>query len=39
VADLVVLELDPLACSATQLRAMPVAATMLGGRWTFSQLS
>jgi predicted amidohydrolase YtcJ len=34
-ADLVVTELDPLAASADQLRAMPVHATMVGGAWTF----
>ncbi|HWM60172.1 MAG TPA: amidohydrolase family protein [Pseudonocardia sp.] len=33
-ADLVVTELDPGAVEADRLRAMPVAATMLGGRWT-----
>lgn len=33
-ADLVVTDLDPLAATPAQLRAMPVAATMVGGRWT-----
>jgi predicted amidohydrolase YtcJ len=33
-ADLVVTELDPLASTPDQLRAMPVAATLLGGRFT-----
>jgi predicted amidohydrolase YtcJ len=33
-ADLVVTELDPAAAGPQQLRAMPVAATMVGGRWT-----
>ncbi|MGE3663686.1 MAG: amidohydrolase, partial [Pseudonocardia sp.] len=33
-ADLVVTELDPAAATPQQLRAMPVAATMVGGRWT-----
>jgi predicted amidohydrolase YtcJ len=33
-ADLVVLDADPLACGAATLRAMPVAATLLAGRWT-----
>jgi predicted amidohydrolase YtcJ len=37
-ADLVVLDLDPLAATADELRRMPVAATMLAGRWTFSNL-
>ncbi len=34
VADLVVTELDPAAVGADRLRTMPVAGTMLGGRWT-----
>jgi predicted amidohydrolase YtcJ len=38
VADLVVLDADPLTASATELREMPVAATMLGGRWTWNDL-
>ena len=33
-ADLVVTDLDPAAVPATTLRAMPVAGTLLGGRWT-----
>lgn len=33
-ADLVVTEADPHTAEAQTLRAMPVAATMLGGRWT-----
>ena len=33
-ADLVVTELDPLNCSAEELRTMPVAATLLAGRFT-----
>ncbi|MGD9527085.1 amidohydrolase [Pseudonocardia sp.] len=33
-ADLVVTEIAPAAATPQQLRAMPVAATMLGGRWT-----
>lgn len=33
-ADLVVLEADPLGCDAATLRGMPVAATLLAGRWT-----
>lgn len=36
VADLAVVELDPLATSADELRVMPVAATMLAGRFTHS---
>lgn len=38
IADLAVLELDPLAASPEQLRTMPVAATLLGGRFTHSSL-
>jgi predicted amidohydrolase YtcJ len=34
VADLVVTELDPLTASADELRRMPVAATLLAGRYT-----
>lgn len=37
-ADLVVLEADPLSASPEVLRDMPVAATMLGGRWTWNDL-
>ncbi|CAN5308421.1 amidohydrolase family protein [soil metagenome] len=37
-ADLVVVEVDPLAASEEQLRGMPVAATLLGGRLTHSTL-
>jgi predicted amidohydrolase YtcJ len=33
-ADLVVLDSDPLASTAVELRRMPVAATLLGGRFT-----
>ena len=33
-ADIAVVELDPLAASVDDLRAMPVAATLLGGRFT-----
>jgi predicted amidohydrolase YtcJ len=33
-ADLCVTDLDPSAVPAATLRALPVAATMLGGRWT-----
>jgi predicted amidohydrolase YtcJ len=33
-ADLVVSDLDPAAVPAATLRAMPVAGTLLGGRWT-----
>ena len=35
VADLVVLEDDPMTVSHEGLRAMPVAGTLLGGRWTW----
>ncbi|MFL1380037.1 amidohydrolase [Nocardiopsis protaetiae] len=38
-ADLVVVERDPLASSAEELRTMPVAATLLAGRFTWSALS
>ncbi len=34
-ADLVVTEVDPLLASEAELRAMPVAGTLLGGRWTW----
>jgi predicted amidohydrolase YtcJ len=34
-ADLVVTELDPATASADQLRAMPVHATMVAGKWTY----
>ncbi len=37
-ADLVVLDRDPLTASAAELREMPVAATMVGGRWTWNSL-
>ena len=33
-ADLCVTDLDPSAVPAATLRALPVAGTMLGGRWT-----
>ena len=33
-ADLVVLDRDPLACEPEELREVRVVATMLGGRWT-----
>lgn len=34
-ADLVVTDADPFTADPRTLRAMPVAATMLGGRWTY----
>ena len=34
-ADLVITELDPLTTTGDDLRRMPVAATLLGGRYTF----
>lgn len=37
-ADLVATELDPLSATGEQLRTMPVAATLLGGRITHSVL-
>lgn len=33
-ADLVILDADPFTASPGRLRVMPVAGTMLGGRWT-----
>ena len=33
-ADLCVTDLDPSAVPAASLRALPVAGTLLGGRWT-----
>lgn len=38
VADLAVIELDPFAASADDLRRMPVAATLLAGRFTHDTL-
>jgi predicted amidohydrolase YtcJ len=38
VADLVVVERDPLRSTPEELRSMPVAATMLGGRFTHRTL-
>ena len=35
VADLVIVERDPLTCALGELRRMPVAATLLGGRFTY----
>jgi predicted amidohydrolase YtcJ len=35
-ADLVVLDADPYTADPVTLREMPVAATMLAGRWTFA---
>jgi predicted amidohydrolase YtcJ len=37
-ADLVLTERDPSACDRDQLRTMPVAATLLGGRFTWNRL-
>ncbi len=37
-ADLVVLDADPLSCTAEALRTMPVAGTMLAGTWTAGAL-
>jgi predicted amidohydrolase YtcJ len=37
-ADVVVTERDPAQATATELRAMPVAGTLLGGRWTHTTL-
>lgn len=38
VADLAILDSDPLRAAAGTLRSMPVAGTLLGGRWTHSTL-
>jgi len=38
VADLVILDDDPAAADPGRLRAMPVAATLLGGRPTWNTL-
>ena len=38
IADIVVLDADPSAVSAAQLRDLPVAATLLGGRFTHRAL-
>jgi predicted amidohydrolase YtcJ len=35
-ADLIVLDRDPLACPPEELREIQVVATMLGGRWVFN---
>jgi predicted amidohydrolase YtcJ len=35
-ADLVVLDRDPLACPPAELSELSVLATMLAGRWTFA---
>ncbi|MGC2941688.1 MULTISPECIES: amidohydrolase [unclassified Brevibacterium] len=37
-ADLVLVEYDPMSASATDLRTMPVAATLLGGRITWKDI-
>ena len=37
-ADLVVLDADPLTATAGELRDMPVAATLVGGRFTWNAL-
>jgi predicted amidohydrolase YtcJ len=34
-ADLVVLNRDPLGCPPDELRDLRVEATMVGGRWTY----
>jgi predicted amidohydrolase YtcJ len=38
-ADLAVLDVDPLSASSADLRSMPVAATMIGGRFTHTVLA
>ena len=38
-ADLAVVELDPFSAGADELRTMPVAATLLGGRFTYTTTS
>ncbi len=37
-ADLIVVERNPYGCTRDELRQMPVAATLLGGRFTWSDL-
>lgn len=37
-ADLAITEIDPLTATGDQLRTMPVAATLLGGRFTHNAL-
>ena len=37
-ADLVVIDRDPYACERDELREMPVAATLLAGRFTHRTL-
>jgi predicted amidohydrolase YtcJ len=37
-ADLVVLDRDPLACPPEELHELRVLATMVGGRWTYGEL-
>ena len=37
-ADVVVVDRDPLTCTPEQLRTMPVAATLRGGTWTYSNV-
>jgi predicted amidohydrolase YtcJ len=38
VADLCVVEIDPLTATAEELRSMPVSATLLAGRFTYTVL-
>jgi predicted amidohydrolase YtcJ len=38
VADLVLLDEDPSAVDAERLRTLPVAGTLLGGRWTWNAM-
>jgi hypothetical protein len=38
VADLAICEIDPFSASIVDLRGMPVAATLLGGRFTYNAL-
>ena len=37
-ADLVVLDRDPLTCAPEELPELSVVATMVGGRWTYGEL-
>jgi hypothetical protein len=37
-ADLVVLDRDPLTCPPEELPELSVVATMVGGRWTYGEL-
>ncbi|WP_129662885.1 amidohydrolase [Phytoactinopolyspora endophytica] len=38
IADLAILDVDPRAATAEQLRELPVSGTLVGGRWTWRDL-